>query len=60
MTESVPERDVCCGSHEHIWVIRYARGYEQVHCTRCQRCLGVEVMLHAYVKLFGGAIRRGG
>jgi hypothetical protein len=55
-----PKRDVCCGSYEHLWVIRYARGHEQVHCARCQCCLGFETMLRAYVKLYGGEVRRGG
>jgi hypothetical protein len=53
-------RDMCLDGVDHIWVLRYARGHEQVHCARCQRCLGVEAMLRAYVELRGGEIRHGG
>jgi hypothetical protein len=52
-------RDACSGGADHIWVLRVARGHDQVHCARCQRCLAVEVMLRAYVTLHGGEVRHG-
>lgn len=60
MTKSVPDsRDVCLDDDEdHVWLLRVDRD-DAVHCARCMRCLSIEVMLHAYVKLHGGEVRRG-
>ena len=42
---------------EHVWVRRSVRGHDEVHCARCYRCLGVDVMLRAYVQVHGGTIQ---
>ena len=49
----------CFDGADHIWVIKSARGHDEVHCGRCMICLGVETMLRAYVKLYGGSMHRG-
>lgn len=61
MSATAAKQDLCSDGADHCWVLRSLGrdGHEEVHCARCQRCLGVESMLRAYVTLNGGEFRRG-
>lgn len=43
-----------CDAWGHLWRIKNERGHANVHCARCYRCLGVDLMLEAYIKVHGG------